>query len=250
MQTDNAWNSRMTFTALTPQLLTQSATCPKAVHTFLYISIPNMFSVPFGVRSHSNVFVLDGTTEQRERRTVHLRCSDETNAHHSCEWYTYILSYIVRNAVVYSTKYMADGYIDHHHHIGDWLTWLFLANAMSVSFRNFTIFNTDNIIFMCSCRFTSNVYCCNIACKTTDNVNKKKKEKGDADRPLFLVRMWCNAFTRFTVTSTHTRMHLCTNILLRCALLKEQNVWLRPHQNAWRFRYCLKRGNCRLLFHL
>lgn len=80
---------------------------------------------------------------------------------------------------------------------------------MSVSFRNFTIFNTDNIIFMCSCRFTSNVYCCNIACKTTDNVNKKKKGKGRR-RPSLVSR----AYVMQCIHTIHRHLHSHTYALM------------------------------------
>lgn len=100
-----------------------------------------------------------------------------------------------------------------HHDIGDWLTWLFCCwqNALSVvSCRNFTISNTDNIIFMSSCRSTSTVYC-NIACRTTTdsangNRNKQKMLKR-RHRPLVFVRVcvWC---IRTVHRHLHAHLHL------------------------------------------
>lgn len=172
-----------------------------------------MFGVPFGVRSHATVFV------QRDNGNAERSFSDvRTKQTRSQLWVIYFIVYrsecrCVSNKIYGWWPYRSSST---YRRLAD-LT--FLANAMSVSFRNFTILNTDNIIFMSSCRFTSTVYCCNIACRTTDNVNKKKRAT-----PTSLVS---RAYVMQCIHTTHrhlhshsqlTRMHLCTNILLRCAL--------------------------------
>lgn len=96
----------------------------------------------------------------------------------------HVFEHIVRNAVVCLTKSMADGRIDHHHHIywrlADFTTIIFLiplfcfakcnVRRLVAKFRNFEHEQSDNKIFMSSCRFTFTTIC-----KTTDSINKEKK---------------------------------------------------------------------------